>query len=263
MKPTIYSFQKKADIKTMQGDRSTQVIAILLAAGRGSRFGSGHNKVFQTIGGTTVLERAARCLLDHPRINSLIVVGAAGEEERIGALLASAFTGRKIRIVKGGDSRQESALAGLLAASQLEDNQGKGRTLALIHDAARCFLSQATITDLIDTISRYHCGAAPAIAVTDTIRLLDQAGGSVIRTLPRERLAAMQTPQGADLDILLSAARLALGEAVGVTDDLELLMRIGYPVRLIPGDPLNIKITSPQDLFFAENFCLSEKDRQA
>ena len=97
--------------------------------------------------------------------------------------------------------------------------------------------------------------------VTDTIRLVDEAGQSVVKTLPRDRLAAMQTPQGADLHLLLNAAELAEKEGIQVTDDLELLIRIGFPVRLIKGDPLNIKITSPEDLILAEASLLPRPGR--
>ncbi len=233
-----------------------QAIAILLAAGRGSRFGSGENKVFQKIGGITVLERAARSLLEHPAVSSMIVVGAPDERDRIGLLLAGSITGQAFRVVSGGNSRQASALLGLRAAREMTGPGGERRVIALIHDAARCFLSAETITSLLETIGRFRCGAAPAVLVKDTVRLLDEAGHSIVETMPRERLVAMQTPQGADLDVLLSAAELAEKEEVRVTDDLELLTRIGFPVRLIKGDPLNIKITTPEDFLFAEACCV-------
>lgn len=225
-----------------------ETIAILLAAGRGSRFGAETNKVFARIGGLTILERAARSLFDHPAVASMIVVGAAGEKETIGTLLAASFPGRHFRIVTGGPTRQSSALAGLKAARELIGEDPGCRVGVLIHDAARCFLGAGTVTELVDTIERHRCGVAPALPVTDTIRLLDSTRAAVERTLPRERLVAMQTPQGADLDIMYQAALLADEEGAAVTDDLELLIRIGFPVRLIAGDPFNIKVTRPEDI---------------
>lgn len=233
-----------------------ETIAILLAAGRGSRLGGGDNKVFQKIGGITILERAARCLLDHPGISAMIVVGAPEERDRIGSLLAGSFIGHLFCVVSGGETRQASALLGLRAAREIADEAGAGRVTALVHDAARCFLAVETITDLLEIIERFHCGAAPAVPVRDTIRFMDESGQTIVQTMPRDRLLAMQTPQGADLDLLLSAAELAAKENVKVTDDLELLVRIGFPVRLIKGDPRNIKITTPEDILFAEACCI-------
>ncbi|NLA95984.1 MAG: 2-C-methyl-D-erythritol 4-phosphate cytidylyltransferase [Clostridiaceae bacterium] len=241
----------------MMEDMSVEMIAILLAAGRGSRLGGGGNKVFHKIGGITILERAARCLFNHPAVSSMIVVVSPSERDRIGSLLAGSFTGHRFCVVSGGETRQASALLGLRAAGEMADEAGSGRVIALIHDAARCFLPVETITGLLDTIGRFHCGAAPAVPVKDTIRFMDETGRSIVRTMPRERLLATQTPQGADLDLLLNAAELAEKENVKVTDDLELLIRIGFPVRLIKGDPLNIKITTPEDILFAEACCIT------
>lgn len=233
---------------------SLEVLAILLAAGRGSRSGHFENKVFRKLGGQSILERAAACLLGHPVLSGLVVVAPAGEEDRMEGILTSAFAGHSIQVVTGGATRQESALAGLLALKETA-SRGRGRTLALIHDAARCFLPADLITALVETIGRHRCGAVPVVPVTDTLRLLDGSGELFVETLPRERLAAMQTPQGADLDILLQAARLAEREGVQVTDDMETLLRIGYPVRPVQGDSRNIKITTAEDIRLAEYLC--------
>ncbi|HZK28958.1 MAG TPA: 2-C-methyl-D-erythritol 4-phosphate cytidylyltransferase [Clostridia bacterium] len=226
--------------------------AVLLAAGCGNRFGSKENKVFQMIGDHTMLERAAACLLDHREIAGLIVVAQKSEHKRIEGMMAKTFSKHPIRVVTGGESRQASALAGLVAAADLSGlTLPTKRVAVLIHDAARCFLPQSIISDLIDTIRKEQCGVAPVIAVTDTVRLLDESCSAILKTLPRNRLVAMQTPQGADLDVLLAAARQAQEKNIDVTDDLELLIRVGYPVKLIKGNLCNIKITTPDDVLFA------------
>jgi len=224
-----------------------EVIAILLAAGRGSRMGGGENKIFQMIGSKTMLELAAERLWGHPDLTLLLVLVADEDKERAEAILASSMPEGSYRLVTGGKSRQESSLFGLRAAAAEAAKEPGKRTLALIHDAARCLLPAGLTDDLIQIIRQDRCGAAPAIPVTDTVRLLDKPGGALEETLPRSRLVATQTPQGADLDILLEAAELACKESADVTDDLELLVRIGFPVRLIPGHPDNIKITRPVD----------------
>ena len=228
-------------------DLPVEVIAILLAAGRGSRMGGGENKIFQKIGSKTMLELAADRLWGHPDLSLLLVLVADEDKERAEALLSSSMPRGSYRLVSGGESRQESSLLGLRAAAAAASREPGRRTLALIHDAARCLLPPGLVNDLIQVIRKERCGAAPAIPVTDTVRLLDKPGGALEETLPRDRLVAAQTPQGADLDILLEAAELAFKESAEVTDDLELLIRIGFPVRLIPGHPDNIKITRPVD----------------
>lgn len=238
---------------TGRGDKGVPppAVAILLAAGRGSRSGQETNKVFFPLAGATVLERAASCLLSHPGISSLVLVLAEKDREEAGRLLAKHWDPQCFRLTQGGHSRQESAYKGLLAARAWMDERGQGQTIALIHDAARCFLPPPLITDLLETIKSHHCGAAPVLELTDTVRLMDSDGLSFEKTLPRERLAAMQTPQGADLDVLLRAADLAWSQGLEVTDDIELLLRIGYPVRAVRGDAANLKLTLPEDFVYA------------
>ncbi|NLA71139.1 MAG: 2-C-methyl-D-erythritol 4-phosphate cytidylyltransferase [Clostridiaceae bacterium] len=233
-----------------------KTFAILLAAGCGSRFGGNENKIFQKIGDRTMLERSAACLLDHPDVSGLVVVAEKSERERVEVILAREFKGRSVYVISGGASRQESALAGLVGVRDFSVSKcGVDRIAVLIHDAARCFLPQSIVSEVIETIRNERCGVAPAIAVTDTVRLLDETCAVIVETLPRKRLVAMQTPQGADLDVLLEAAVSADEGGTEVTDDLELLIRVGYPVKLIEGSPRNIKITTPDDVLAAG--CLS------
>ncbi len=232
-----------------------KVFALVLAAGKGTRLGGEENKIFRAVGGRTILERSVDALLKCPGVDHVIVVADEGEIDRVERMMEEAYPNETVLVVKGGASRQESALSGLLAIEQrylATSFPGDDRRIVLIHDAARCLLSRELIRALIDTIVKTRSGAAPAVTVTDTIRLTDERGVSIKKTLPRKRLAAMQTPQGADFDIMLRAALIAKEEGAHVTDDLELLIRIGYPVRLIRGDDHNLKITTPRDLIVAE-----------
>ena len=232
-----------------------RVVAILLAAGSGSRSGQEVNKIFFPLAGVSVLERAASSLLSHPRIASLVLVLSKRDEEKAARIMADKFDQERVRLTLGGDNRQESAYRGLLAARAWMDQLGQKEAIALIHDAARCFLPPELISRLLDTIRRHHCGAGPVLAIPDTVRLMDADGIHFDKTLARERLAAMQTPQGADLDILIKAASLARTQGRQVTDDLELLLGIGYPVRAVQGDPANFKLTLPQDFDYARFLC--------
>lgn len=232
-----------------------RVVAILLAAGSGSRSGQEVNKIFFPLAGVSVLERAASSLLSHPRIASLVLVLSKKDEEKVARIMADKFDQERVRLTLGGDNRQESAYRGLLAARAWMDQLGQKEAIALIHDAARCFLPPELISRLLDTIRRHHCGAGPVLAIPDTVRLMDADGIHFDKTLARERLAAMQTPQGADLDVLIKAASLARTQGRQVTDDLELLLGIGYPVRAVQGDPANFKLTLPQDFDYARFLC--------
>lgn len=240
-----------------------KVYALVLAAGRGTRLGSDENKIFRALGGRSILERSVDTLIKCADVDHVIIVADKNEIECVEHLIGEVFPGEAIPVVKGGTSRQESSLRGLLAIECLFGSitsQSHERHIVLIHDAARCFLSQELVAELVDTIMKTRSGVAPAVAVTDTIRLADERGESVKQTLARNRLVAMQTPQGADFDIMLKAALIAEEEGAHVTDDLELLIRIGYPVRLIKGDDRNLKITIPGDIIIAEAIVSDEME---
>ncbi len=238
-----------------------KVFALVLAAGKGTRLGGDENKIFRTVGGRSILERSVDALIGCVEVDHVVIVADEGEIDRIERLTKESYPDEVIPIVKGGASRQESALAGLIAIEQLYASTApseRDRRIVLIHDAARCLLPRELVSKLVDTIENTRSGAAPAIAVTDTIRLTDERGESIKQTLPRRRLVAMQTPQGADFDIMLKAALVAQEEGARVTDDLELLIRVGYPVRLISGDDRNLKITTPRDIVVAETIVSDE-----
>ncbi len=240
-----------------------RVCAILLAAGRGARFGGEENKIFHRIGKHTILERSVDIFVNHPAIDDVIIVASDDDINRVESLVQKSISARRVHVVRGGTTRQQSALRGLLAAQEMTskiENKSDGRAIALVHDVARCLLPPSLIDELIHVISETHAGAAPAISLTDTIRLVDAGSKSIKQTLPRENLVAMQTPQGADLDIMLKASLLAEEMGENVTDDIELLLRIGYPVKLVRGDEKNIKITSRRDLIVAHAIICDEKE---
>lgn len=238
-----------------------KVYALVLAAGKGTRLGGDENKIFRAIGGRSMLERSVDILFKCVDVDHVVIVADEDEIGRVELLMKEVYPDETIPVIKGGASRQESALAGLLAIERLytpsvpSDHE---RRIVLIHDAARCLLPRGLVSDLVDTIAKTYSGVAPAIAVTDTIRLTDERGESIRQTLPRKRLVAMQTPQGADFEIMLKAALVAEEEGALVTDDLELLIRVGYPVRLIRGDERNLKITTPRDIVIAETIVSDE-----
>lgn len=139
----------------------------------------------------------------------------------------------------GGALRQDSVRLGLAALPVRPAS-------VLVHDAARPFLSPALVRSVCHELAQGAAGVIPAISVTDTIKTV--ANGRVTATLPRDGLAAVQTPQGFQLQTLLDAHAHALEAGLAVTDDASLLEALGFEVRVIQGEATNVKITRPEDL---------------
>jgi 2-C-methyl-D-erythritol 4-phosphate cytidylyltransferase/2-C-methyl-D-erythritol 2,4-cyclodiphosphate synthase len=210
------------------------VVAILLAAGSGSRFGGVVPKQYLSIGGKPVLRHAAEALLAGGHVHALQPVCAAGDEVR----LADALGGLPaLPPVPGGSTRAESVQAGLLALAERAPN------IVLVHDAARPIVPPGTIEALLVALAKAP-GAIPAQPVSDTLKA--GADGMITRTVPRAGLFRAQTPQGFRYSVLRAAH--AAADAATATDDAELLERIGQPVALVPGSEHNIKITWPEDI---------------
>lgn len=215
-----------------------RVIALLMAAGRGSRFGAEEPKQFLPLLGRPVLRHAAEALLVGGHVEALLpVVEDAASAGRVAAILEGLPA---LPAVQGGATRQQSVRAGLeaLAADPPE--------LVLVHDAARPFVPPGTVEALLAALANLP-GAIPAQPVSDTLK----AGveGRIERTVPRAGLFRAQTPQAFRFAPLLDAHRAARDEA---TDDAALLEAAGLPVALLPGSESNLKVTYPEDLARAE-----------
>src|SRR5947208_11547513 len=209
--------------------------AILVAAGRGLRAGSGGPKQYRSIGGQTVIFRAMEPFCRHPGIFAVQPVvnpdDAAMFNEAVSQL-------RHEPPANGGATRQGSVHAGLEAlASQKPE-------VVLIHDAARPFVSAALISRAINAAGR--TGAAiPAIPVTDTIKLID-SNGNVEATPERARLRVAQTPQAFRFEVILDAHRRAARDRRSdFTDDAALAAWAGLAVATFEGDAANLKLTTP------------------
>ena len=196
--------------------KSERTAAILVAAGRGLRAGSGGPKQYRVIGGQTVIFRAMQPFCTHPRVSAVQPVLHPDDA----AMFNEACAGlRHQRPANGGATRQASVHAGLEALSSEKPD------IVLIHDAARPFVSEALISRAIDAASR--TGAAiPAIAVADTIKLID-THGNVADTPERARLRIAQTPQAFRYDVILEAHRRAAREGRSDFTDDAALARMG------------------------------------
>jgi 2-C-methyl-D-erythritol 4-phosphate cytidylyltransferase/2-C-methyl-D-erythritol 2,4-cyclodiphosphate synthase len=209
--------------------------ALIVAAGSGTRAGGDLPKQFTPIAGKAVLAHAIDALLDHGGIDEVRVVIGAGQEE----LYAHAIGDRKLAApVIGGASRRESVANGLAAADS--DH-------VLIHDAARPFLPAPVIDRLLAALNEAP-GAVPVLPVADT---LAEAGESLGATVPRDRLARVQTPQAFRTDAI-RAAHAAWDATQEATDDAQIARAAGLTVKTVEGSPSLDKLTYPADFAAAE-----------
>jgi 2-C-methyl-D-erythritol 4-phosphate cytidylyltransferase/2-C-methyl-D-erythritol 2,4-cyclodiphosphate synthase len=201
-----------------------KVAAVLLAAGRSARFG--RDKLALPLRGRPVWRWAFDAFRSHPRVSW---VGIVASPERLADCLAAGADA----CLAGGETRQQSARAGLLATP---DDAG----VVLVHDAARPCVTAELIDRVIGAIES-HGAAVPALPVTETIK---EAADGGLRTLDRARLLAVQTPQGALRSLLMRAHAVASDNA---TDDASLLEAIGVEPIVVEGDPRNVKVTAELD----------------
>lgn len=225
------------------------ITAVIAAGGSSARMG-GENKLLSEIAGLPVLVHTLRAFDQNPDISE-IVISAKEEHLLTYAGLARDFGIQKItQVVAGGADRCESVYKGVMAA----DPQA---AFVLVHDGARPMVSQEVIGRVIDALRKGNNCAAAAVGVKDTIRIVDPDTGE-IRLLDRSHIRAMQTPQGADRQLLAAALKNCMEHKIAVTDDIAALETIGVKPVLVEGAYQNIKITTREDLLVAEGF-LSEE----
>lgn len=216
------------------------VSGVILAAGRGERFGGQENKALALLCGRPLLYHSLVAFARAGVVDELVVVARPGEEPLVeGALAEVPLPGR---VVRGGERRQDSARAGVLAASG---------ELVLIHDAARPLVSPELIRRVV-AAARKHGAVVPILPVVDTIRRVDGRGFLKAGQVPREGLVRIQTPQGFRRELILSAYAQAEKRSFLLSDDAAAVLAMGRPVAAVPGDPRNLKITYPEDLALAE-----------
>ena len=227
---------------TKSENRRKSCVAILPAAGSSSRMKAVGNKLFCEICGTSVIVLTLKALQKSPFIDEIIIPTREDMIEDIKNLAAENNITKVSAVIPGGKTRTESVLNGVLHA--------KGRfDLVAIHDAARPFVSQEIIEKTVLAASRFNA-AAPGVPVKDTIK--DAEGGIIKKTVPRETLFGIQTPQIFDTDIITSALVKATRDNTPITDDCSAVESLGMRVIITNGDYFNIKITTPEDLVFGE-----------
>lgn len=220
--------------------KNTCCSAVVLAAGSSTRMGE--DKMHMKLGRMPVLARTLRAINACECVTEIVVVTRADRLEEVAKLCRDHGILKCKCVVKGGDTRNESALAGLMQI----DRKAK---LVMIHDGARPLVTEEIVWNAVHGAALYKC-AAPAIPVTDTIKRHDK--NTVVETLRRDELAAMQTPQVFMPEIIKAALCTAIREGKEYSDDCAAVEAMGVPVRLTEGSPENIKITRPVDIILAE-----------
>jgi 2-C-methyl-D-erythritol 4-phosphate cytidylyltransferase len=224
-----------------------QVFAILPAAGLGTRMAGPQPKQFLSLDGIPILIHSLRAFAAVQRVTAIYVAVRKTETERVQAQIAEyGFAGR-VHVVEGGDTRQESVVHALDAVHADADD------VILVHDAVRPLIDTATIDRTIDAVVA-HGAAIVGLPATDTIKQVERTahGAIVTSTIPREFIVQAQTPQGFRFGILQKAMADATADGFVGTDEASVIERAGFPVAVVHGSAVNLKITQPGDLELAE-----------
>jgi 2-C-methyl-D-erythritol 4-phosphate cytidylyltransferase len=214
-----------------------KVWAIIVAAGRGKRFGS--LKQFARLGGRSVLDWSLESFQSHEDIQGIILVVP---DEKMGKRYARRYS--KIQgVAKGGKLRQDSVWNGLRRL----DPESSG--LVLVHDGARPLVSAELISRVIKAGLRKKA-VVPALPVDETVKTAVK--GRIVGTIDRRDLVRVQTPQAFDYPLLKKALEAARRKRFHGTDEAMLLEKLGETVWIVPGEPGNLKITTPLDIQILE-----------
>ena len=227
--------------------------AVIVAAGRGARMGMERNKVLYPICGEPVIVRTARAFTGRGLFDGgVVIVASPCDMEDMRAMLTRG--GVPVRaIVPGGHDRQESVRRGIAACDP-------GADIIAIHDGARPLVTREVIAATIDSARRYGSGVA-AVPLKDTVKRVDESG-LVVETPQRDLLRAVQTPQTFDAALIRAAHARYADSDVRATDDAMLIEWTGHAVHLTPGDPENIKMTTPEDMLLAGQVILRREGRK-
>ena len=214
--------------------------AVIVAAGSSTRLGQ--DKLLLPLGGVPVLARTLRAFESFAMVDEIIVVTRADRLQEFAALRDRYCVKKLSQVVVGGATRAGSSLAGVMAAS-------KKATVIAIHDGARPLVTPELIEAVIRKAEQRQA-AAPVLPLKDTVK--ERSGDMLVRTPARESLAAVQTPQAFNAELIRAALIDAQEKKLAITDDCSAVEAIGLPVASVDGDEENIKITTAMDVILAE-----------
>ncbi len=217
---------------------------LIPAAGRGERLGESTPKALVQINGRPLIWWAVSAFSNDDKLAEIVIAASADTESEIAESLKGHLLQSNFQVVRGGATRQDSVGNALSAVSS-------NVNYVLVHDAARPLVKRFVIDNVLDALIE-NVAAVPGVAVTDTIKRVEP-NQMVRETLLRDELYAVQTPQGVRATEFRKAHDLARSADVQCTDDVALIefFQLGT-VKLVPGDPNNLKVTHPHELPRAE-----------
>ena len=214
--------------------------AVIVAAGNSQRMGS--DKLLHNLGIMPVLARTLLVFQDCELVDEIVVVTRMEKLEEVAELCKKYRIEKASKVICGGATRMESALAGV---SEVK----KKAKLIAIHDGARPLVSVELIENTVRAAAKYKA-AVPAIKSVDTLKLAED-GETVTGSLDRELVLRVQTPQVFDADLIKGALTFAAEKKLPLTDDCSAVELMGVKARIVPGEEDNIKLTTPRDMLFA------------
>src|SRR5271166_38885 len=236
----------------------THIAAILPAAGLGTRMGAETPKQFLELEGTPILIHSVRRIASCPLVTDIIVATRADVVDSLQERIRDERFMQSVRVVRGGDSRQDSVAIALHEVS--DDTE-----IVLVHDAVRPFVTREQIARVIEEARR--CQAAIlGIPAMDTVKEVKRASlpedvALITNTVPRERIVLAQTPQVFATGLLKEAFARAEADGVTASDEAGLVERLGHDVHVVQGSERNIKITKPADMDLARFYLQLEKKK--
>jgi 2-C-methyl-D-erythritol 4-phosphate cytidylyltransferase len=239
-----------------------KVIVIIPAAGLGTRMvGAAKDsakpalsKQFTELGGIPIIIHTIRKFVDLPDVDEIYIALRKTEQEHFRPRLEQERFAKQIRLVEGGEHRQESVANALAAVNASDDD------IILVHDAVRPLVTPEIVRQVIEQVKKTGAAIAGVPAV-DTIKQVERtADGAVITTtVPRERAVLAQTPQGFRFSVIKKAFDEATNDGFTGTDEASLVERMGGEVAVVMGSPRNMKITTPADLELAEFYIQNKR----
>lgn len=223
---------------------------VIAAAGTGSRMKSNINKQYMLLKGKPVLYYSLKTFNNHDLVDEIVVVAHTDEVDYCLENVVKKYQFSKVKkVIPGGRERQDSVIQGLKNLSADTD-------YVAVHDGARPLLPSGLIHNIYSEAQKYGA-AIPGVPVTDTIKMVDK-DGFVSSTIDRSSIMAVQTPQIFAYAKLLKAYELALQDNFIGTDDASLYEKYIGQVKVVLGDPNNIKITTPKDIIIAEQLMIED-----
>lgn len=215
--------------------------AVIVAAGNAQRMGA--DKVMLELGCMPVLARTLLAFQNCDAIDEIIVVTRMEKVEEVASLCKKYGVTKVGKVIRGGKTRMESALAGV---SEVRS----GAKLIAIHDGARPFVTDEVIRRTVDAAAAYM-SAVPVIRSTDTLKAINE-DGLITGSVDRERTVRIQTPQVFNADLIKGALTKAVSDGLTLTDDCSAIEIMGIKTHTVDGDEDNIKLTTPRDIQLGE-----------